>query len=184
MKKVIGLMVVCFAAIALQAAPQMVSLGFEEMARYGATDAAVLRASDMTESVANVAQTNTVTIYGPCSWEYRGYVLDRPFDTILVTNVMSLALTATLDSFSLVSAAEAAEDSFRTYKAIAAPPATVTTTGPATNLLVSTVAWPCSGTVTNGATATLTLITGAPGAAHTLNNMDTGQARWLFRIVR
>jgi hypothetical protein len=165
-----AMMVLIGIVVMAQAAPKLVPLGVEEMGYYGATDALTLEARDLTESVANVAQTNTVTLYGPCSWQFVGYKLDAPFDTTLVTNVMTCALTVSLDSTALVNGLQVATDQWRAYKNYV--PIIIT----GTNVY--------AGTVTNGATATLTCIVGAPGAAHTLNKTDSGRARAFFRIWR
>ena len=187
MKRYLMLAMVMMLGVAM-AAPKLQPLTVQEMARYGATDALVIEADDLTVSTANGSQTNTITVTGPCSWEYRGYRLDIPFDASSVTNAMTCALTVSLDSQALVSGLQIASDQWRPYKAVVPATVSVTTTtsGPDTNALVSvsTGTWPYSGTITNGATSTLTCIIGAPGAAHTLNKTDTGQARVFFRIQR
>lgn len=178
-------LMMCMVAVAVSALanPRLVPLTVQEMGRYGATDALVIDA-ELTESTANTAQTNTVTLTGPCSWEYRGYLLDKPFDASSVTNLMTCALTVSVGSQALVSAVQIASDQYRLYKAITPTAVTITNAAYTNYTGSATGAWPYSGTLTNGATATITTILGAPGSAHTLNKVDTGQARLFFRVLR
>ena len=119
----------------------------------------------------------------------------------------SIAVTVTLDSLTLVNALQTAGDQTRAYKTWLPSALTLTTTPTLTtrvytnvvydggastgNLTVATGAataastgtWPYTGTLTNGATATLTWITGAPGAGSSLGNLTRGKARVFLRIM-
>lgn len=178
------MMMLVTAASIVTAAPVIRPLTVQEMARYGATDALVIGNDDLTVAVENVAQTNTLTLIGPCAWAYQGYRLDAAFDCSTVTNLMSSLLTVTVDSTTLVNGLQIANDQTRSYPVFLPTSLSVTTTGPATNLLTSTGTWPYAGTIAAGSTSTVTVIVGAPGTGHTLNKVDTGQARVFLRILR
>lgn len=180
-----GMMVLAVMAVAMAWAEMSIRpLTFQETAKYGATDAIVIRASDLDVSTANVAQTNTFTLTGPVAWEFTGFLLDSPFDTSQVTNAMTCALSVSVGSDTVLNAIQIANDAWKPYKAYWPTVPTVTTSGWATNQMTSTVTAPYKGIVTNGATATITVVVGAPGAAHTLNKTDSGQARAFFRLLR
>jgi hypothetical protein len=186
MKKVtLMVMGACFAVMAALAGPRLVPLTTQEMARYGATDAVVIEAKSFGQSVAGAAETNTITLTGPCAWEWRGYALDAPFDASSVTGLMTCALTVSIGSQALVSAVQVAADQTRTYKAIVPTALSIAMSGlDATNTIAAAGTWPYAGTLTAGSTATITILAGAPGSLHTLNKVDTGQARLFFRILR
>lgn len=170
---------------AMAAGPYLRPLGVEEMARFGATHAVTVLARDMTETTDSVAQTNTITLTGPVSWEFVGYRLDTPFDSSSNTNTVSVGLTVTLGSTTLVNGLQVGGDVFRTYNSFVPTSCTTVMSGlDATNTVTATVTWPYSGVVTNGATATITVIMGAPGLSAPLNldELDTGQARTFLRL--
>jgi hypothetical protein len=184
MKKLFVMTAALLAVGMALAAPAIRPLTMQEMARYGATDALTVRAGDLTEATDAAAQTNTFTLSGPCSYEYIGFSVDAPFDSTLTTNTLSSTLTVTVGSDTLINAVQIASDTWRPYKNSWASAPTVTTIGPDTNLLVSTVSAPYKGVVTNGATATVTLIVTGPDASTSLEDVDTGQARVFLRILR
>jgi hypothetical protein len=123
------------------------------------------------------------------------------------TTTNSIAVTVTLDSLTLVNGLQVAGDQTRAYKAWLPTALTLTATPTLTtrvltnvvyesgtvtgNVTVATGAasvansgtWAYAGNVTNGATATLTWITGAPGAASSLGNLTRGKARVFLRIL-
>ena len=215
MKRTMWLM----AALALVAfgaqAVGLEQLSWQEQARYGATHAVELEASDFSATTtANAAQTNAVTLTGPLAWEYRGFSLDVPFNDNktygtngCATTTNSIAVTVTLDSLTIVNGLQVAGDQTRAYKAWLPTALTLTATPTLTtrvltnvvydagattgNVTVATGAasvantgtWAYSGNVTNGATATLTWVTGAPGAASSLGNLTRGKARVFLRIL-
>ncbi len=170
--------------VALADGPVMRALSMQEMARYGATDTLLLRASDLTEDDDNGAQTNTVTLTGPCSYEYVGFLVDQAFDSSLTTNTLSSTFTMSIGSDTLINALQIANDTWRPYKSSWHSAPTVATSGPDTNALVSTVSAPYKGVVTNGATATITTIVTGPDAATSLAEVDSGQLRVFLRIMR
>ncbi len=183
--------VVALGAVTVVRAVDLEPLSVQEMARYGATHMLEITPEDLAATTTeNAAQTNTVTLTGPLSWEFRGFVCDRPFNDAKAfatngkaTTTNSIAVTVTLGSKTLVNGVQVAGDQFRTYRSWLPNDLTVTTTGPATNQLVSTGSTPYVGVVTNGATETLTWITGAPGAGASLGNLTRGKARVFLRIV-
>lgn len=142
-------------------------LTVQEMGYRGATHVVDIGAPEMTVSDANVAQTNTVTLTGPMAWQFVGFELSAPFDSASVTNAHSILYSATLGSQALVSAVQVAADTWKPYKSIF----------PVENTLTNVYA----GVITNGASATLTAVIGAPGASCTLNRLSTGRARLFFR---
>jgi hypothetical protein len=174
--------------MALAQGPVLRPLSMQEMARYGATDQLLLRASDLTDATDNRAQTNTVTLTGPCSYEYIGFLVDQAFDSSLTTNTLSSTFTMTIGSDTLINALQIANDTWRPYKSSwhSAPTVATTTSGPNTNKLVSvsTVSAPYKGVVTNGATATITTIVTGPDASTSLAEVDSGQLRVFLRIMR
>jgi hypothetical protein len=174
--------------MALAQGPVLRPLSMQEMARYGATDQLLLRASDLTDATDNRAQTNTVTLTGPCSYEYIGFLVDQAFDSSLTTNTLSSTFTMTIGSDTLINALQIANDTWRPYKSSwhSAPTVATTTSGPNTNKLVSvsTVSAPYKGVVTNGATATITTIVTGPDASTSLSKVDSGQLRVFLRIMR
>lgn len=130
-----------------------------------------------------MAQTNTVTLTGPISVQWAGVVCDMPFDTRVRTNLVSMTYTASLGSTALVSAMQVASDQWKPYRSIMPTLASTVMSGlDATNTVMATVTWPYTVVVTNGATSTLTLITGAPGASHKLTDMTQGRCRLFLRI--
>lgn len=168
--------------------PVLRPLSIQEMARYGATDTLLLRAEDLTEDTDNVAQTNTVTLTGPCAYELIGYTVDKAFDSSITTNALSSTFTMKIGSDTLINALQIANDTWRPYKSSwhSAPTVATTTSGPNTNKLVSvsTVSAPYKGVVTNGATATITTIVTGPDASTSLSEVDSGQLRVFLRIMR
>lgn len=184
MKKLFVMTAAMLAVGMASAAPAIRPLTMQEMARYGATDALTVGAGDLTVTTDNAAQTNTFTLSGPCSWEYIGFSVDAPFDSTLTTNALSSTLTLTAGSDTLISELQIASDTWRPYKTSWASAPTVTTIGPATNQLVSTLSAPYKGVITNGGTLTVTMVISGPEASTSLSEIDTGQARVFLRIMR
>lgn len=148
--------------------PWLKPLAVQEQGYRGATHCVEITPAELTEDTANVAQTNTITLTGPMAWAFAGFEVSQPFDSTLVTNAHSIATTVTLGSVTLVDAVETAADAWRPYKAIF----------PVENTLTNVYA----GVITNGATETLTLITGAPGASCYLSKVNSGQERLFLKI--
>lgn len=176
--------------------PVLRPLSIQEMARYGATDTLLLRAEDLTEDTDNVAQTNTVTLTGPCAYELIGYTVDKAFDSSITTNALSSTFTMKIGSDTLINALQIASDTTRPYKAnwhsaptVATTTATTTTgTNVATmvsaSVSTSTLSAPYMNVITNGGTATITTIVTGPDASTSLSEVDSGQLRVFLRIMR
>lgn len=199
-----------FAGTAAQAL-DLEPLSVQEMARYGATDMLEITPEELAGTTGeNAAQTNVIYLAGPCSWEYRGFRCDVPFNDTKAyatngqaTTTNSIALTVTLDTATLVSGIQVAGDQTRPYKSwlpTAATAASVATTRILTNVIyeagaatgnvtvatgtvASTAVWPYAGVIAAGSTGTVTVITGAPGAGASLGNLTRGKARVFLRIV-
>ena len=207
MHKYTMIMMAALLCAAVLADPVIRPLTMQEMGRYAATDVLLIRASDLTESADNTAQTNTVTLSGPCAYEYVGYAVDTPFDSTLTTNTLSSTLTVKIGSDTLIDALQIANDTWRPYKVSWGGPPTVATTTTGTGTVYSNVIYnagattgnvtvatayasvsafssPYRGVVTNGGTATITTIVTGPDASTSLAEVDSGQFRMFLRILR
>lgn len=163
------------ACVAVAAGPYVRPLGFEEMAMYGATHAVTLDFRDLTETADNAAQTNTVTIGGPCRWSYVGWRLDRAFDSSSNTNIGSVTYSAYVGAstgVALVTNVQVAADTGHQFGALGPYDLTSMTNS--------------FGTLTNGETQTFTVIMGAPPAGRpmALDEFDSGSTRLFLRIMR
>lgn len=174
---VVGMMALAMAGMVM-AEVALKPLTTQEMGYYASTDALELEAADLTVTTDNVAQTNTVTLTGPVSWQFMGYRLDVPFDSTANTNIGSILYTVAISNIAsgvgttLVNGRQVASDVFRTYKA-------------EFPVELSTNHLYC-GTITNGNTATITVIMGAVPSSSpmSLKEFDKGRVRTFFRIWR
>ena len=173
MKKMIVMAAVMGMMAALAAtAQELRPLSGAEEGHYGATHALEVNFTHFSgTTTAAVAQTNTVTISGPCSWKIAGWVLEAPYCDLkqyatngLPSTTNSITQTVSIDSTALVSAVQVARDQTRAYRSVM--PASYT-----------------SGTLTNGQSSTITWITTAPGGGVPLSNMKFGRARLFLRIL-
>lgn len=185
-------MVFWMVAMAAWAKPELRRLPWQTAAQYGATHVIEVDYTDLigyTATNTTVILTNVVN--APCSVEFRGMVLDKAFDSTSKTNALSMTMSAgivgTLTKW--INGKQVAYDgteivnSFGTDYTVATA---TTTTGPATNALVST----STSTVTSprlneqASDVSLTVSFGPCLANFGHSILGSGRVRLFYRILQ
>lgn len=96
MKKIVIMMMAVLAgAMLAQAAPELRLLPWQTALKFGASHVIEVTHTDLAAwSATNTTAIFTNTVKGPCAVEFRGMVLDTPFDSATVTNALSMVINA------------------------------------------------------------------------------------------
>jgi hypothetical protein len=142
-----------------------------------------LNFTDLTPTTADIAQTNTFTVYGPAGLRWEGAVLETDFnDNLGDATTNNVSWTLLLGSTTLVNAAKVSTDQ-DTATRVWMPGTWVSgsVTIAATNTATAVTFTPSNyATCTNGATITVTSIL-APSGGSPLASMKAGRIRCYFK---
>lgn len=155
----------------------------EEAALVGANYSMELSFVDLTAATADIAQTNTFTVTGPCVISWQGAILESDLDDQLGTATTNdVSWTLKLGSTTLVNAAKVSVDQTTTTRrwypgSLSSGSVTIAATNTATavTLTASTYA-----VIASGATTTVTSIL-TPSGGSALSDMKAGKIKAYFR---
>jgi len=155
----------------------------EEAAMIGANYSMELSFTDLTAATADIAQTNTFTVTGPCVISWQGALLESDLDDQLgdsTTNDVSWTLK--LGSVTLVNAAKVSVDQTTTTRrwypgSMSSGSVTIAATNVATAVTLTASNY---AVITNGGTTTVTSIL-TPSGGSALNAMKAGKIKAFFR---
>jgi len=190
MKKKILMVVAMILAVAVchGAGARAVTATVQEMARYGCTHVIEWSHDNLSGTTTNATLVFTNTFAGPVSLKFEGYILDAPFDSRTVTNVLgglAVSVGNTTSATKWISALQVAKDQTPTIYSSFGTDYTVatTTTGPATNALVSTSV--VTSPWVNAQTGTVSVVTtfAMTGTVLTMDALESGRLRTFWRVL-
>jgi hypothetical protein len=183
MKKTMVMMVMTVMALVAVAEPRLAAVSANQAAMTGANYEMELNFTDLTPTTADIAQTNTFTVYGPAGLRWEGAVLETDFnDNLGDATTNDVSWTLLLGSTTLVNAAKVSTDQTTTTRVwmpgtYSSGSVTIAATNVATAVTFTASNYAIAA---SGGTITVTSIL-APSGGSPLASMKAGRLRCYFK---